>query len=180
MNIPCLFSTPKRVAIMGAVIFKTGAVSVEETAKGTGTSKGLASKYLDCLASQGILLREGVRYRVRESVETRAVRILLSLDGVAGFDFSRYGFVKGAGVFGSCARGENTERSDLDIWVSVDDVHDEGLAELTGDLRRSLGDVRPIYLTQDKLRLMREEEPAFYNSLLHGSTMVYGENLEAV
>lgn len=180
MNIECLFSTPKRISILRDIVYRSGSVSVSETARSTKLSKGLVSKFLESLEEQRVLERSGMKYAVRSSAETRAIRIFLNLELIAGFPYESYPFIEGVGLFGSCAKGENLERSDIDLWILIPQANSEAQAELTGDLRRSLGDVRPLYLTREKLNLMKEREPAFYCSLLCGSISIWGVSIEAI
>ncbi len=180
MNISRVFSTQERLTILRQVIYTVAPVSVSDVALVTDLSKGLVSKYLDMLREEGVLERVGARYGVVDGVETRAVRIMLNLEAVASFRFERYSFIRGVGLFGSGAKGSNTERSDVDLWVLVRDAGEEDLAGLTRDLRLSLGDVRPLFLTEEKLGMLKLRDLPFYYSLLQGSVAVYGESLEAV
>lgn len=175
-----MFSTPERVAILRRIIYRIEPVSVGRVARETSLSKGLVSKYLGCLLDEGVLEKSGAQYVARDGVETRAIKLLLNLDGVASFPFGKYPFVRSVGVYGSSAKGSNTERSDIDLWLYVGEADDEVLADLTGELRRCLGDARPLYLTEEKLGLLRGEDSSFYYSLLYGSVAIYGDGLEAV
>jgi DNA-binding transcriptional ArsR family regulator len=175
-----VFSTPERIAILRRVIYSVDLVSVSEVAVETGLSKGLVSKYLDLLRGEGLLERSGTRYVVKEGVETRSIKIVLNLEGLASFPFDLYPFVKGVGLYGSGAKGLNTEKSDVDLWVLIGESGEEELAGLTRELRLRLGDVRPLFLTGEKLLLLRHEDSPFYYSLLQGSIAIYGEGLEAV
>ena len=180
MNLSQVFSTPERVATLRQVIYSNDPISVGKLAAETGISKGLVSKYLDLLRNEGLLERTGTKYNVSESIETHSIRIMLNLEGLASFPFDHYTFIKGVGLYGSGAKGSNTERSDVDIWIRVGEPEDEKLADLTHDLRLRLGDVRPLFLTGEKLGLLRREDSPFYYSLLQGSLVIYGEGLEAV
>ena len=94
--------------------------------------------------------------------------------------FEEYEFVKGVGVYGSVAKGENTEDSDIDMWLLVSQSSHENLAKLTSELRRELGNINPIYLTEEKIRLLRKEDASFYYSLAFGSILIYGKNIQEV
>jgi len=180
VNIEALFSTGKRLRILGAIIYSMGQLRVNRTAGDLGLSKGLVSKYFDLLVKQGILRKVGAYFEVRDGVETRAVRILLNLSRFDTGFFGRYGFVRGVGLYGSCARGTNTVDSDVDLWLFVEEVAEEVLASLTSELKRVFGDVRPLYLTEKKIELLKRENPTFYCSIVFGSIMVWGEEIEAI
>ncbi len=180
MNIEKLFSTKERIKILERTIYSKGILSVNRTAKESGLSKGLVSKYFDILAKEGIIKKIGLRFAVKDCLKTRAVRILLNLLIFEPSFFRKYGFVKSAGIYGSMAKGANNEDSDIDMWVLVDKTREENLAKLTSELKKSFGNVKPIYLTREKVKMMREKDEVFYHSLIFGSVIIYGDGIEAV
>lgn len=180
MNIDKLLSTKERIKLLSTVAYKRGPIRVNHLAKETALSRALASTYLDLLSREGILKRAKEGFFVMNSIGTRAIRLLLNLNRFDTAIFERHDFVKGAGVYGSLAKGTNTEDSDTDMWVLVQDVKEENLARLTKELRSHFGDVKPLYLTRQKLELLRKKDAMFYHALVFGSVTVYGEELEAV
>jgi predicted nucleotidyltransferase len=180
MNIHMLLSTKERVQILRAVLFKKGPVRVSDVSRETGLSKGLSSKVLDILASEGVLRRQARAYTVKDGPTTRGLRILLNLTPLDAGVFRKFPFVKGAGIYGSFARGDNTEESDIDLWVFVDEVGITALAGLTAALRETDDRISPYYLTDAKLERLMRENPPFYHSLYNGSILIWGEGLDAV
>jgi predicted nucleotidyltransferase len=180
MNIDVLFSTEERVRILNEVIFRLGPISVNEVAREAHVSKGLVSKYLNQLVKDNILEKKDGKFHVRDNINTKAVKILLNLSRFDTDLFERYDFVKGAGVYGSLVKGSNSEESDIDLWILTEMTSEESLATLTSELRGTFGDVRPLYLTKEKLELLKEADPLFYHSLIFGSITIHGGDLEEV
>lgn len=179
MNITMVFSTEQRVRILKHVIFETGAINVNEVSRETGISKGLVSKYLNLLAGEGVLIKHDNAFRVAQSVGTKAVRILLSLNSMDTRVFGSHPVIRSAGVYGSAVKGTNTRESDMDVWILHASASPEQLSRVTKALA-GYGNIRPMYLTAEKLRDMEEEDPIFYYSLMFGSITLYGEPLDAV
>jgi len=180
MNIPYLFSTKDRMKILSHVVFKTEQFGVNQIAGELKLSKGLVSKYFEELASEGILKRKQGKLIVQEIKDTKALRILLALNALKPNAFKNYDFVKSAGVFGSTTNGTNTENSDIDLWILVNKTSETNLAKLTGELRKMAANIKPIYLTEEKINLLKKEDKLFYNSLFFGSITIYGDGIEAI
>jgi predicted nucleotidyltransferase/predicted transcriptional regulator len=178
VNINQLFSTRERIKILNHVIYKTGYLNVNKVAKNVELSKGLVSKYFKHLTREGVLEKKDDSFLVQSSVNTRAVKILLNLNLFDMDLFRKHGFIKGAGIYGSYVKGINTEDSDIDLWVITEETSEEDLAKLTCELK-NFGDVRPLYLSKDKLELLRKEDPTFYHSLVFGSITIHGDDIEA-
>ena len=67
------------------------------------------------------------------------------------------------------------------MWILIDDrVSQEELARLSKELKRKYGNVSPIYLTENKLRTLKEKDKVFYYSLVFGSINIYGEKIERI
>ncbi len=180
MNIEKLLSTKERVELLRRIIYSTGELTVSGLARNARVSKGLASMYMGSLVREGVLKRLNGRFIVQDGLGTRALRILLNLSSLDRRLFRKFRFVRAAGVYGSFARGDNTERSDIDIWILVDDAEEEKLAALTSELMGTLGNVRPLYLTEKKVRLLRMNDTVFYHSLAFGSINIFGGGIETV
>ena len=179
MNISMVFSTGQRVKILKHVIFETGIISVNEVSRETGTSKGLVSKYLNLLAGEGILIKHDNAFRVAQSAGTKAARILLSLNSIDTRMFKNHSVIRSVGLYGSAVKGTNTRESDVDMWILHTSASPEQLSRVTKALA-GYGNVRPVYLTAEKIEDMEEEDPIFYYSLMFGSITLYGEPLDAV
>ena len=170
-----IFSTKERIKIIDAVVYKKGSISVNNVASQLRLSKGLVSKYLDILAKEGILKRANGKFIVVESAIGKGIKILLNIRKIPVSLFRKYPFVKSAGLYGSCAKGENNEESDIDLWVKVDDVSEEKLASLSSGLNKKLEKLKLLFLTDKKIEKLKKEDELFYHSLAFGSITIYGE-----
>lgn len=170
-----LFSTSQRIKILEAVIFRTGSVSVNNIASQLGLSKGLVSKYFQILLKEQILKNEKGKLVVADNASVKAVKILLNLRRIDTRIFSKYPFVTAAGLYGSCARGENTEDSDVDLWVRVKDVEETKIASLTSEINKKIKNAKLLFLSDKKIEKLRKEDIMFYHSLSFGSIILYGD-----
>ncbi|MEK6527763.1 MAG: nucleotidyltransferase domain-containing protein [Nitrospirota bacterium] len=170
-----LFSTEQRIRILQAVIFRTDDVSVNSTASQLRLSKGLVSKYFRILLKQKILKKGKVRLVVSESPSVRAIKILLNIKNIDVRIFSKYPFVIAAGLYGSCARGENTEDSDVDLWIRLKNIEETKAASLTSEINKKIKNAKILILNDRKLDTIRKEDSMFYHSLAFGSIILYGD-----
>lgn len=53
------------------------------------------------------------------------------------------------------------------------------MTRLTGDLQKRFGNLKPLYITYDKLAHLKRENIVFYYALIFGS-IVYGDGIEEV
>jgi len=180
MNIEKLFSTKERIEILSRVIYSADHLSVNRTAKDVKLSKSLVSKYFYSLTKEGVLKRSNGKFLVQNNIKTRAIRILLNLNIFDTDFFKKYKFVKSVGIYGSFVKGTNTEDSDIDLWIFIDRTKEESLAKLTSELKKTFGNVKPLYLTKEKIELLKKEDMTFYYSILFGSITLYGDGIEAV
>jgi predicted nucleotidyltransferase len=175
MNIEKILSTKERTAILRSVIYSEQQSGVNRIAAKLGLSKGLVSKYFEILEKENILERKKGKFAVKNTSEVKALKILLNIEGVRADIFKRNKFVKAAGLYGSCAKGTNTESSDVDMWVKIENAEDEKIAGLTSALRKSMKNVRVLVLDGKKIQQLKKEDPLFYYSLCFGSVILYGE-----
>jgi predicted nucleotidyltransferase len=180
MNIDIMLSTKERIKVLSHIIYKSDCISVNRVAKDVKLSKGLVSKYLDSLTKEGILKRAGTKFLVKDNIQTKAIKILLSLNKIDSHIFKKYRFVKSAGLYGSLTKGINTESSDTDLWLFIENTKEYNLARLTAELKKHFGNVRPLYLTKEKIKILKKEDTTFYHSLIFGSIVIYGDGIEAV
>jgi len=103
------------------------------------------------------------------------VKILLNVRRIDTRIFGKYPFVTAVGLYGSCARGENTEDSDVDLWVRVKDVEESKLASLTSEINKKIKNAKLLYLNDKKIEKLRKEDIMFYHSLSFGSIILYGD-----
>jgi predicted nucleotidyltransferase len=170
-----LFSTSQRIKILEAVIFRMGSVSVNNIASQLGLSKGLVSKYFQILLKEQILKKEKGKLVVDDNASVKAVKILLNVRRIDTRIFSKYPFVTAVGLYGSCARGENTEDSDVDLWVRVKDVKETKIASLTSEINKKIKNAKLLFLSDKKIEKLRKEDIMFYYSLSFGSIILYGD-----
>jgi predicted nucleotidyltransferase len=175
MDIDSIFSTPKREKILRNIIYQKGPISVTKVAKDSRISKGLASKYLDLLVSQRVLTQRKRKFYPRNNNNSRALKLLITLDELDERLFNRYPFVESAGLYGSASKGENDEDSDIDLWIRVRGDKREEIALLTTRISRRFPKVNLLFLDDKKIARLRTEDPLFYHSLYFGSIIIYGE-----
>lgn len=178
MNLSSIFSTEERVKIVSSIIYLEEPTSVVAIAKEAGLSKGLVSKLFKILVKEGILTKLKNRFVVLDNVYVKAIRIMLMLNNFTPNLFKKYKFVKGVGIYGSCVKGNNTKNSDIDLWIKVEKTREMELAKLTGELKRKYENVKPLFLTKEKIKILENKDPVFYYSLVLGSITIYGEEIE--
>lgn len=181
MNIEELFSTSERIKILNFAVYRKENLNVNKAAKELKLSKGLISKFFDILTKEKILKRNKNDFIVnQDNPSTKAMKILLNINNLDLSALKKYSFVKSSGIYGSVAKGTNTEESDIDIWILVDKANEEFLARLTSQLKKTNSKINPLYLTHEKLLKIKKEDSLFYNSLFFGSMNIYGEGIEKI
>ncbi len=160
---------------MQAVIFRTDSISVNNIASQLRLSKGLVSKYFQILLKQKILKKEKGKLVVSETPLVRAIKILLNVKGIGAGIFSKYPFVTAVGLYGSCAKGENNEESDVDLWIRIKDVEETKAASLTAEISKKIKNAKILLLSDKRLEKIRKEDTMFYHSLAFGSIILYGD-----
>ncbi len=181
MNPPNLLSTRERVKLLRGVIYNTGLLSVNKIAVATNLSKSLVSMFFKILAKEKIFGKKQNKFFVKDNLNTKAVKLLLNLSSVNPTIFREYKFVESAGIYGSFVKGNNTEDSDIDLWVLTEKTKEENLAKLTSELQRRINrGIKLLYLTREKLDALKKEDKVFYYSLFFGSITIYGEGIETI
>lgn len=180
MNIPKIFSTKERLEIIKFIIYKTKSLNVNKVANELKLSKGLVSKFFDILVKESILKRIGNKFLTQDNNNTKAIKIMLNLENFNTKIFKKYDFIKSAGLYGSFVKGKNIEESDIDLWILIEKTKEENLAKLTNDLNKKYNNIKPLYLTKEKLKTLKKEDIVFYYSLFFGSITIYGEEIETI
>lgn len=180
MNVDELLSTKERIRILESVLYKREQIRVSTVAHNLEISKGLVSKFFRILTREKILKRAKNEFMVTDNVNVKALKILLNLHGFDSSIFQKYPFVCAAGLYGSFVRGENTEDSDIDLWVFIEHPSDESLAKLTNELKKRNRNIQPLYLTKEKLETLKKEDKTFYHSLVFSSITIYGDKIETI
>ena len=169
-----IFSTKERIKILKAAIFSEKPISVSVIAARLKISKGLVSKYLDVLLKEGIAKKSNGKYLIVNSPITKGTKILLNITGINVGIFKKFDFIEAVGLYGSCAKGENTDESDVDLWIKIKEVSDEKLASLTALMNKKIRNVKPLFLTAKKIEKIKNGDELFYHSLSFGSIVLYG------
>lgn len=180
MDISALFSTRERVKILQYSLYKKGPLNVNAVAKKLKVSKGLVSKFFNILVKEKVLKKVGYKFVVVDDARVRAIKIFLNLAPFKSSVFKKYAFVKSAGIYGSVVKGENMEDSDIDIWIVIEKTPEQKMAKLTHELKARYGNVNLLYLTKEKIKVLKKADPVFYHSLVFGSITVYGEPIENI
>lgn len=171
-----IFSTKDRINILENIIYTDNPISVNLIAKNLKISKGLVSKYFAVLLRYGVTKKHNGKYIIVNSHITKAIKILLNVFNIDIKIFKKFDFVESVGLYGSCAKGENSEDSDVDIWIKIKDVNDEKLAALTSLLNKKIKNIKLLFLTDKKIEKIKKEDEIFYHSLAFGSIILYGDN----
>lgn len=175
MSIENLFSTRERLKILESVVFQTGLLSVNQIAAQLHLSKGLVSKYFDLLAGEGAIKRMNGKFAINQPAPVvKAIKILLNLKEMKLDFLKKYSEVESAGLYGSCAKGENVPDSDVDLWLRVKEMREEKKAALAAELRKRIRNVKPLFLSKEKLKALKGQDELFYHALSFGSILLYG------
>jgi len=175
MKLDYLPSTKKRGAMLRGALFRDGPVGVVDVARESNTNKSLVSTYLALLSKDGLLERRGKKFLVKNTTKTKGLKLLLNLEDTSSMPFKSYKFVESAGLYGSCAKGENTESSDIDLWVKVKGASQDELALLNSRIKKKFPHANVLMLTKEKIEKLKAENQTFYNSLYFGSIIIYGK-----
>ncbi len=178
MNFDKILSTKERIKILESIILKESRFGVNEIANEVKLSKGLVSKYFEILAKEKILRKKKRKYYVQKNIFVKSLKIMFNLTRINLKIFKKYKFIEAAGIYGSCARGTNTENSDLDIWIKVDNLNQKLIPKLISELRKKVETIKILLLDNKKLEVLKKEDPLFYYSLYFGSVLIYGEENE--
>jgi len=87
--------------------------------------------------------------------------------------------VETAGIYGSWARGMNTENSDIDIWIKTPkDFKAIDVARISSEVRYALN-IQPqiLVLNRDKIDKIKNDNSVFYFSLIFGSIILLGDGI---
>ncbi len=172
MNIPKVLSTRERMKILENIIFKEGMFGVCETAKELGLSKSLVSQYFDLLLKEKIIKRIGRKFKVRDGAIVRSLKILFNIQRVKPNAFKKYKSIVAVGLYGSCAKGTNTESSDVDIWIKVDKIDNNLNTKLASELRKRVPNANILWLDNKRIKELKKKDPLFYYALYFGSIIL--------
>ena len=157
--------------LLKVFLFKPGAQMYQnEVIRMSGLSKNTGMKLLDLFARHGMLneSRKG-NLKLFSLIETHPAVIQLkvlidvselyeALNKFSGKEFEVY-------LFGSSARGEDTEDSDIDLLI-IGKISNETLGKLEASVRNQLNrDVNPIIKNPYEYSKLYQTDKAFYENL---------------
>ena len=170
-----LFGTYRQRALTQLLLHPDCSYHVRELARLTGTTPGTLHKELARLAAAGLLLREQqgnqVRYRANREcpVFPELAGLFRKTSGAVSVLADALHALEPAPelavIFGSLARGEENERSDIDLLV----IGDTGLRALAPRLRpvaEQLGrEINPVTMTAAEFARGRNSNPLLVDLL---------------
>jgi predicted nucleotidyltransferase len=77
-------------------------------------------------------------------------------------------------LYGSCAKGTNTESSDVDLWVKVKEAKRDHIVELMTELRSKIKNVKVLVLDDERIASLKKKTLYFtiHYVLVQSSFMV--------
>jgi len=154
-------------------------IKVTEIARELAVSKGHVSEVISDLKKEGIVKKSMVDLT---NPYVRALKIAININKIKKsgvISKIRSLGIEKAGLYGSWANGNNTEESDIDIWVKPDDVMKGiDIAKLSDNIRKTLK-IEPqiVVLSEEKLKRLKEDNEVFYFTLVLGSIILMGEGI---
>jgi len=146
-----------------------------ELVRQLGISLGTASKSLKILTEEDLLIkRERGRLSIyqanMENPILRELKILFTLFDLEVMikelkkDSSRIM------LYGSCATGEDTSKSDIDLFVLTDNPRH--VNEITTKHQKEISrHISPVIVTENEFRQIKREDQPFYNQIMKGRSL---------
>ncbi len=144
----------------------TGSAYAAQLIKKVKVSRKPLFDALAALNAAGLLKVEAIgrvkKYHLADTAATRQLRIMLALDKLAGLADILEGEGAKTYLYGSAARGENTEQSDLDVLV----ISEKPKSAVAGKLESRLQNkVKLLIMTPLEYALAAKKDPAFYSRM---------------
>lgn len=174
-----LMATEKKARLLEHLLSAGGEkIRVRAVAPEAGVSAGYVSMLVKRMEREGLMEKGRLQ---SEDPRVRALRLLFNTDKLArAWPKMQKAGVLGFGVFGSWARGGNTENSDLDVWIKVRRELTAGEASrirLILKEETAVSEVSLIVLTPEKTGEIKNKDPLFYSTLLN-SFIIGGEPVD--
>lgn len=157
--------------LLNVFLFKPDAqIHQNEVIRMSGLSKNTAMKLLDLFTRQGMLKesRKGnlkLFSLIEEHPVVKQLKILINVSELHAIlrSFTSKGFE--AYLFGSAARGEDTENSDIDLLI-IGKISNDSLADITTRIMKAMNrDVNPVIKTPYEYSNLYKTDKAFYENL---------------
>lgn len=141
-----------------------------QVAEKTSLSKGGANQILRALTRQGLLLAEKkgrmVFYRVdAKSPLIRQFKVLRNLSVFEELTKKAKPLAERIILFGSCARGEDTPESDMDVFIVG--LEKEKIRSLIPEFKEKRK-IQLVLKTPAEYIVLQDKEPVFYEELQRG------------
>lgn len=167
--------------VITGIIRNEGEFSIHDTARNIKIAPSTAKTSLDFLLGQGVLekrsLGKNSLFKVKDGALTRQIKMLYSIaeldvSGLAKELLSRHPEIVSIIVYGSVAKGEDTNKSDIDILIisrkkiEIKELKSEKM------LKRQLSIICHTY---NEWKEKSEKEKAFYYNVILNCVPLYGE-----
>jgi predicted nucleotidyltransferase len=153
---------------------------VSEVARALGVSKGSVS--LTAKKMRGVGLLDDNNHINLENPLTKALKILISIELLekSGAVALLRKKALSAGLYGSSAKGTDTENSDIDIWIVPRSGYNRiDYTNLSRELTEKIGRrVQITLLAKGRIDAIKRESINFYYSIMFGSITLFGDGIE--
>jgi predicted nucleotidyltransferase len=150
---------------------------VRELARSLGYDPAMISRNLKQMEEAGLVTREErgnlVLYRAAmENVLLRQMKVWLSLLEIQDLTRELDTVATGVILYGSCARGEDTQESDIDLFI---EATDKGrVEEILGTYREKIPrELSAIVNTPDESYRLKSENRVLYENIQRGISLKY-------
>ena len=176
-----LFSTlEKEKAIKYILAHPKQEFSVRNLAKELNLSPAHISRVLNQLNKYNILKKSKVNL---QNPFTRTLKILFNIKALQKArcisSAKKVESLIGIGIYGSWAKGTNTAKSDLDIWIKLSKpVSELEIAKLSSYISDKLKTEVSILALAPKKTEQLKRDTLFYHSLVYSSIVLWGEPID--
>lgn len=146
-----------------------------ELVRRLGISLGTASKCLKTLEEEELLIKtEKGRLSIYQANMENPVlcelKILFTLLDIEGMVKDLKKESEQIILFGSCATGEDTEESDIDIFILTDTP--KSANKITSQYQKEISRrISPVIVTANEFRELKKEDRPFYSQIMKGRSL---------
>lgn len=179
MRTYALLSTQKKTRLLSRLLKKAGEpVKIRAIASELGVAPSFVSNYVKLLRAEKIVAGNQIEV---SAPQTRLLKSFLNISTVIAAlpHIKKLIPYAGIGVYGSWHSGTNTETSDLDLWISVEQAPQINIQAKISKTIRETADAEPsiMYLTKKSLSELKAKDLVFYLSLKN-SFLLDGDPLD--